>query len=101
MKLAKRLNIFAAESRYRSCPLEETLRKYAHLVGPSGIAEMERAFRGPCGLLHLYIARLRTELGKKDDGADVLRSACVGKGLTDAQARLANIRLNHRPCFAC
>jgi oxazoline/thiazoline synthase len=68
---------------------EKTLREYAHLIGGSGIVEeLERPNRDPCGLVHVYVARPRATLGiSQPDIWKRLRAPCVGKGMTDAQAR--------------
>jgi len=84
----KQEDIFATDAGHPSRLPEDTLREYAHIVGRFGIAEkLEPVYRDPCDLLHIYVARLRTDLGKKDGGKNVLQAPCVGKGMTDAQAR--------------
>ncbi len=68
---------------------ENTLREYANLIGTSGIVEeLERSCRDPCDLVHVYVARPRATLGiNQRDIWKTLRAPCVGKGMTDAQAR--------------
>jgi oxazoline/thiazoline synthase len=68
---------------------EDTLRQYADLIGGSGIVEdLERAYRDPFDLVHVYVARLRTDLeGSQSGGWKGLRAPCMGKGITEAQAR--------------
>jgi ribosomal protein S12 methylthiotransferase accessory factor len=78
---------FTAEGKYGSA--EDTLAKYGHLIGHSGIVEvLERTYSDPCDLVHVYVARLRAVLGNSQrTGWKGLRAACVGKGITDRQAR--------------
>lgn len=87
--LEKREKTFTADGGYRSCFPEDTLREYAHLIGRSGIvAELERTYSDPCGLVHIYVARFRAALGNSQRGVwKGLRAACVGKGMTHQQAR--------------
>ncbi len=89
IRLAKRKKVFTADGGHRSCLPEDTLRKYSHLIGCSGIIEsLEPAQRDPCGLVHVYVARFRPALGNSDrDVRSTLRAPCVGKGMTEAQAR--------------
>jgi oxazoline/thiazoline synthase len=70
---------------------EETLQQYAHLIGHSGIVEeLERRYRDPCDLVHVYVARLRADLrGSQHCVWKGLRAPCVGKGTTEAQARVS------------
>jgi YcaO-like protein with predicted kinase domain len=85
--LEKREKAFTADGEYRSP--ENTLREYAHLIGHSGIVEeLERTHSDPCDLVHVYVARLRAAFGNSQRGVwKGLRAACVGKGMTDRQAR--------------
>ena len=87
--LRKREKTFTADGGYRSRLPEDTLQHYAHLIGRSGIVEeLECAFRDPCDLVHVYVARLRADLrGSKHSVWKGLRAPCVGKGMTEAQAR--------------
>ena len=68
---------------------ENTLREYAHLIGDSGIVEeLERCCRDPCDLVHMYVARPHPNLRvSQRDIWKALKAPCVGKGMTDAQAR--------------
>ena len=68
---------------------EDTLQNYAHLIAHSGIVEeLDCAYRDPCDLVHVYVARLRADLrGGQHRVWKGLRAPCVGKGMTDAQAR--------------
>ena len=87
--LEKREKIFTAEAGYRSRLPEDVLREYAHLIGRSGIIEeLERAYRDPCDLVHVYVARLRTDFeGSERRLRKKLRAPCAGKGMTEAQAQ--------------
>jgi oxazoline/thiazoline synthase len=89
LNLGKREKISAADGGYRSCLPEDTLQQYAHLIGHSGIVEeLESAYRDPCDLVHIYVARLRADLGGSQRREwKGLRAPCVGKGMTEAQAR--------------
>jgi len=86
--LERREKTFTADGGYRSCWPEDTLRQYAHLIGRSGIIkELERSHHDPFSLLQVQVAHLRAALGKGRGVTKVLRSACVGRGMTEAQAR--------------
>lgn len=89
LTLEKREKTFTADGGHRSRLPEDTLRKYAHLIGRSGIIEeLECALRDPCHLVHVYVARLRTPLGYSRRGVwKGLRAPCAGKGMTEGQAR--------------
>ena len=89
LNLWKREKTSAADGGYRSRSPEDTLRRYAHLIGHCGIVEeLECAYRDPCDLVHVYVARLRADLGgSKSRVWKGLRAPCVGKGMTEAQAR--------------
>jgi thiazole/oxazole-forming peptide maturase SagD family component len=87
--LWKREKTSAADSGYRTRLPEDTLQQYAYLIGRSRIVEkLECAYRDPCDLVHVYVARLRTDLGSNQRRFwKGLRAPCVGKGMTEAQAR--------------
>jgi oxazoline/thiazoline synthase len=86
--LEKREKTFTADGGFRSCWPEDTLRQYAHLIGRSGIVtELERTHRDPFSLLQVQVARLQAASGKGRDITKVLSSACVGRGMSEAQAR--------------
>lgn len=86
--LERREKTFTADGGYRSCSPEDTLRRYARLIGRSGIIkELERSHPDPLSLLQVQVARLRAALGQGRRVTKILRSACVGRGMTEAQAR--------------
>jgi oxazoline/thiazoline synthase len=86
--LERREKTFSEDGGHRSRLPEDTLREYAHLIGRSAIIEeVERTHRDPFSLLQVHVARLRTALGKGRGMTKVLRSECVGRGMTEAQAR--------------
>lgn len=87
--LDEREKSFTAHGMCRSLLPEDTLREYAHLIGRSGIVEeLKCAYRDPCDLVHVYVARLRADLrGSQRCVWKGLRAPCVGKGMTEAQAR--------------
>jgi oxazoline/thiazoline synthase len=89
LALEKREKKFTADGGHRSSLPEDILRRYTHLIGRSGIIEeLQRAVRDPCSLVHVYVARLRFALGDSYRGLwKGLRAPCVGKGMTDVQAR--------------
>lgn len=90
--LEKREKIFTADAGYRSRLPEDVLREYAHLIGRSGIIEeLERAYRDPCDLVHVYVARFRTDFagGSERRLRKKLRAPCAGKGMTEAQAQVS------------
>jgi oxazoline/thiazoline synthase len=89
LNLEKWEKSFSADVGHRSPLPEDTLQQYAHLIGGSGIVEkLECAYRDPCDLVHVYVARLRADLGGcQRRNWKGLRALCVGKGMTDAQAR--------------
>ncbi len=76
-------------STARSHLPEDTLRRYAYLIGQSGIVEeLECLPHDPCGLVHVCVVRLRAAWQNRSFGPPfALRAPCVGKGTTDAQAR--------------
>lgn len=80
---------FTADGGHRSLSPDDTLQLYAWLIGHFGIVEaLECAHRGPCDLVHVYVARFQTHFVNSQSGLPKgLRSACVGKGMTEAQAR--------------
>jgi len=85
----KREKSFIADGGYRSRSPDDTVREYAHLIGRSGIVEeLEDVYRDPLDLVHVYVARLRSDLGKPEARVwKRLRTPCIGKGMTAAQAR--------------
>jgi YcaO-like protein with predicted kinase domain len=85
----KREKKFTTDGGHRSCLPEGLLQSYLHPIGCSGIIEeLERAHRDPCGLVNVYVARLRSDLGGSSRrGWKGLRASFVGKGMTEAQAR--------------
>jgi oxazoline/thiazoline synthase len=87
--LEKRKRALTSDGGYRSRLPEDTLREYADLIGRSGIVEeLEQGYRDPSDLVHVYIARFRVALGNSQRGVwKGLRAPCVGKGMTDVQAR--------------
>lgn len=89
--MGKREKTFNADGGSGSRLPEDTLRQYAHLVGHSGIVEeLECCYRDPCDLVHVYVARLRADLqGSQHRVWKGLRAPCVGKGTTEAQARVS------------
>jgi oxazoline/thiazoline synthase len=85
--LERREKKFTADGGHRSrCP-EETLREYAHLIGCSGIIQELERHPDPFSLVHVQVARLQGDLETGRSLTRVLRSACVGRGMTEAQAR--------------
>src|SRR5260370_176903 len=83
--LEKRERAFSADGGYRSHLPADTVQKYAHLIGHSGIVEeLEPAYRDPCDLVHVYVARYQIAL---EGTAKNLRAPVVGKGMTVAQAK--------------
>ncbi len=79
---------FTVEEGHPSRLPEDTLREYADLIGRSGIVELERTHWDPFGLVHVCVARLRPVLRNSQQGAwKGLRAPCVGKGMTETQAR--------------
>lgn len=91
LRLGKREKTFSVDGGYRSRLPEDTLQQYAHLIGHSGIVEeLECGYRDPCDLVHVYVARLRADLqGSQHRVWKGLRAPCVGKGTTEAQARVS------------
>jgi YcaO-like protein with predicted kinase domain len=91
LNLGKREKAFTSDGGYRSRLPEDTLQQYAHLIGRSGIVEeLECAYRDPCDLVHVYVARLRADVrGNHRRVWKGLRAPCVGKGMTEAQARVS------------
>jgi oxazoline/thiazoline synthase len=89
LALEKREKKFTADGGHRSSLPEDILRKYIHLIGPSGIIEeLEEAHRDPCHLVHVEVARLRrAPVDSRRGSWKGLRASCVGKGMTEAQAR--------------
>lgn len=89
LNLRKREKTSAADGGYRSRLPEDTLQEYAYLIGRSRIVEkLECAYRDPCDLVHVYVARLRADLGGSQRRVwKGLRAPCTGKGMTEAQAR--------------
>jgi oxazoline/thiazoline synthase len=88
LNLWKREKISAADGGYRSRLPEDTLQQYAYLIGHSRIVEkLECAYRDPSDLVHVYVARLRADLGGSQRVWKGLRAPCMGKGMTEAQAR--------------
>jgi len=86
--LERREKIFTADGGQRSCCPEQTLRKYAHLIGSSGlIKEFDRVQPDPFSLIQVQVARLHGVLGEGYGVTRALHSACSGTGITDAQAR--------------
>jgi oxazoline/thiazoline synthase len=85
--LERRDKKFVADGGYRSCSPDDTLREYAHLIGCSGIIQELERHPDPFFLLHVQVARLQGALRKGRDVTRILRSACVGRGTTEAQAR--------------
>lgn len=70
---------------------QDTLQRYAYLIGQSGIIEeLECLPHDPFGLVHVCVARLRAALrlqNRSFSPAWTLRTPCVGKGTTNAQAQ--------------
>jgi ribosomal protein S12 methylthiotransferase accessory factor len=89
--LRKREKTFTKDGGYRSLSPEETLQGYEHLIRHAGIVEeLERVYPDPCDLIHVYIARLREDLQNSQLGVwKGLRTLCVGKGMTEAQAKVS------------
>jgi len=86
--LERREKTFTSDGGHRSCCPEETLREYAHLIGRSGIIkELKRTHADPFSLLQVQVARLQGVLEEGCGVTRVLRSACLGRGMTEAQAR--------------
>jgi len=86
--LERREKTFTADGGHRSCCPEETLREYAHLIGRSGIIkELKRTRPDPFSLLQVQVAHLQGVLEEGCGMTRVLRSACVGRGITEAQAQ--------------
>jgi len=83
LALEKREKRSTSDGAHRASLPDETLRKFSCLIGPSGIVEDVKApYRDPCNLVHVAVALLRSQGTWKG-----LRATCVGKGMTEAQAR--------------
>ncbi|MDI1480107.1 TOMM precursor leader peptide-binding protein [Polyangium sp. y55x31] len=86
---------FVADGGHRAVSPEETLRKYEHHISPiTGIAKsLVRITDQDGSPLHVYIAG--NNLAAYHDSFQRLRrnlrSACCGKGTTDAQARASGL----------
>jgi len=87
--LTKRQKTFRADGGYRSYFPDEIVREHARLVGDAGIVkELKPAFRDPFDLLHVYVARLSSDLeGKSGYVRKSPQAPLLGKGMTEAQAR--------------
>ena len=86
---------FTADGGHRAVPPEETLRRHEHLVGPvtgitRGLSRITPADGSP---LHVYTAgvNLATRHDTLQRMRRGLRTACCGKGTTDAQARASSL----------
>jgi thiazole/oxazole-forming peptide maturase SagD family component len=91
--LRERPKAFTSDGGHRALLPESVLEKYAHLIGDSGILEeLECLPPDPCDLVHVCVARLRTSLrSSRVNRRTALRAPCVGKGMTEAQARASAI----------
>jgi len=91
--LEKRRKMFTADGGHRSLNPEDLLQQCAHLVGPSRIVEkVECQPRDPCDLVHVCVAHPGAALRSALYGTRrAFRAPCVGKGMTNAQARASAI----------
>jgi YcaO-like protein with predicted kinase domain len=89
LALKNRKKRFTEDGGHRSQLPEDFIQQYSHLIGCSGIIEeLTYAHRDPCGLVHVYSACFRSAFGDSQYGLPkALRAPCVGKGMTEAQAR--------------
>jgi oxazoline/thiazoline synthase len=93
LALERRQNAFTADGVSGQSLPEDTLEQCAHLIGRNGIIEeLECVARDPCDLVHICVAQLRSALRNSRFGTrPALRAPCVGKGMTEAQARASAI----------
>ena len=91
--LRERPKAFTSDGGHRALLPQSVLQQYAHLLGDSGILEeLECLPRDPCDLVHVCVARLRTSLqSSRVHRRMALRAPCVGKGMTEAQARASAV----------
>jgi oxazoline/thiazoline synthase len=88
--LEERPKAFTSDGGHRALLPKSALEQYAYLIGDSGILEELERLPDPCDLVHVCLARFRTSFGSlRVNRGTALRAPCVGKGMTEAQARVS------------